>query len=570
MSSALSYYSSKNRASARQDNTRNEISRSSAYIIDTGGSYGKTTSYTPSYDRNKRESSYTDSSRMGRTRFRDSSVDFSARPSRRSSSLELSAPVKLRTRDISTDIGSSRRDYTNGISSSNGYSTRTTRPKTTNFEDEHSDEYKKIMSDSDKFLTMSKYAKKDKETSEVNGMMEEERRSKAYSKIMNQQSVTSLETDCARSTMTDIFMNTDGFSAKTVQAINKEMLYKEDKGPKNYSWRKDMESYEDNLEKVHNHKKHVRDATKATRDVGFKDTNSKIRNYDRECRRDVESVPVRPTGIVINTKPISQTTSYSSTAERNNNSSYSTNSVAASRPESTADNTEIKRGSWRKDMEKYEDKICKKTYQSDTKIDASRNVSSSAGDSQPKTYSWQKTNNISVDKIDNGSTKTDKSAHVTPTWKTAETVKKVEIAEAIPEKKVSALKKSETVKVEETKPEKLVPSWKKQEPVKNVETKLPEPEKKTEHEKQIPKWKKPESVIKDNSRPEEQIKQTQNVKKVETVQIQKTVEPERKEEMEKTVPKWKKTEPVKKEEPKAAEPDKPVPKWKKPESIKKR
>jgi len=460
--------------------------------------------------------------------------------SRRSSSLELSAPVKLRTRDISTDIGSSRRDYTNGISSSNGYSTRTTRPKTTNFEDEHSDEYKKIMSDSDKFLTMSKYAKKDKETSEVNGMMEEERRSKAYSKIMNQQSVTSLETDCARSTMTDIFMNTDGFSAKTVQAINKEMLYKEDKGPKNYSWRKDMESYEDNLEKVHNHKKHVRDATKATRDVGFKDTNSKIRNYDRECRRDVESVPVRPTGIVINTKPISQTTSYSSTAERNNNSSYSTNSVVTSRPESTADNTEIKRGSWRKDMEKYEDKICKKTYQSDTKIDASRNVSSSAGDSQPKTYSWQKTNNISVDKIDNGSTKTDKSAHVTPTWKTAETVKKVEIAEAIPEKKVSALKKSETVKVEETKPEKPVPSWKKQEPVKNVETKLPEPEKKTEHEKQIPKWKKPESVSKDNSRPEEQIKQTQNVKKVETVQIQKTVEPERKEEMEKTVPKWKK------------------------------
>jgi len=301
-----------------------------------------------------------------------------------------------------------------------------------------------------------------------------------------------------------------------------------------------MESYEDNLEKVHNHKKHVRDATKATRDVGFKDTNSKIRNYDRECRRDVESVPVRPTGIVINTKPISQTTSYSSTAERNNNSSYSTNSVVTSRPESTADNTEIKRGSWRKDMEKYEDKICKKTYQSDTKIDASRNVSSSAGDSQPKTYSWQKTNNISVDKIDNGSTKTDKSAHVTPTWKTAETVKKVEIAEAIPEKKVSALKKSETVKVEETKPEKPVPSWKKQEPVKNVETKLPEPEKKTEHEKQIPKWKKPESVIKDNSRPEEQIKQTQNVKKVETVQIQKTVEPERKEEMDKTVPKWKK------------------------------
>ena len=41
-----------------------------------------------------------------------------------------------------------------------------------------------------------------------------------------------------------------------------------------------MENYEDNLEKTANHKRNVREATKATRDVGFKDTDSKIRNYD--------------------------------------------------------------------------------------------------------------------------------------------------------------------------------------------------------------------------------------------------------------------------------------------------
>ena len=34
------------------------------------------------------------------------------------------------------------------------------------------------------------------------------------------------ETDSGRATLTDIFCNTNGFSAKTVQAIYKETLYK--------------------------------------------------------------------------------------------------------------------------------------------------------------------------------------------------------------------------------------------------------------------------------------------------------------------------------------------------------
>ena len=70
-----------------------------------------------------------------------------------------------------------------------------------------------------------------------------------------------------------------------------------------------MENYEDNLEKTAQHKRNVREATKATRDVGFKDTDSKIRNYDRECKRNVDSDTPKANGIIINTKPLTQTAS---------------------------------------------------------------------------------------------------------------------------------------------------------------------------------------------------------------------------------------------------------------------
>merc|ERR1711935_727860 len=112
----------------------------------------------------------------------------------------------------------------------------------------------------------------------VNGMLEEERRTKAYSKIMNQASTQVQEQDAYRSTMADIFSDTNGFSAKTLNAINKEMLYKDDKkDSKNYGWRKDMDQYETE------YKKTVRESTKATRDVAgsYKSTDSKIRDYDR-------------------------------------------------------------------------------------------------------------------------------------------------------------------------------------------------------------------------------------------------------------------------------------------------
>ncbi len=54
----------------------------------------------------------------------------------------------------------------------------------------------------------------------------------------------------------DIYSNTEKYETNLPQ---------EDKGPKNYSWRKEMESYEENLEKINSHKKVVHDSTKSAR-----------------------------------------------------------------------------------------------------------------------------------------------------------------------------------------------------------------------------------------------------------------------------------------------------------------
>ena len=75
MSSTLSYYASKNRASERLDNKRTEISRSSAYILDSTSASNR--SSFSSYGSNT-AANYGDS-RAGRSSYRDRSTDFSAR-----------------------------------------------------------------------------------------------------------------------------------------------------------------------------------------------------------------------------------------------------------------------------------------------------------------------------------------------------------------------------------------------------------------------------------------------------------------------------------------------------------
>merc|ERR1712038_1049255 len=427
--SATSYYATKQRVGARTERIRTEIDRSSAYILDSGNFSSSYTSSSYSSTLGRQNSFREDSTRVGRTRARDSSIDTSTRIRHRSGSMDFSAPVKMRTRDNdkparvgSLAAGEKSKyhsvDYSSYSKGTYTGNNRASRPVTTNYDnedDERSPEYKKIMGQTDLSLTVSKYAKKDNDSLKVDGMLEEERRSKAYSRIIGQASEKQQEKDAYRSTMCDLFADTKSFSAKTMQAINKECLYKEDKGPKNYGWRKDMESYEETLEQQEKHRRAVRDSTRATNDVKprYKDINAKLRDYDRECRRDVDSEePVRKVTVTISTPTLDRksyggssttngTTSYSngtssytngtssysnrSSSYSNGTSSYSngTSSYKSNREEEDTSASAPKRGSWRKDIEAYEEKL---TKNKPTPV-INRNVEPKEA---PRVYSWQK------------------------------------------------------------------------------------------------------------------------------------------------------------------------------------
>merc|ERR1711936_678594 len=594
--SATSYYATKQRVGARTERIRTEIDRSSAYILDSGNVSSSYTSPSYSSTLGRQNSFREDSTRVGRTRARDSSIDTSTRIRHRSGSMDFSAPVKMRTRDHSVDYSS----YSKGTYTGNN---RASRPVTSNYDnedDERSPEYEKIMGQTDLSLTVSKYAKKDNDSLKVDGMLEEERRSKAYSRIIGQASEKQQEKDAYRSTMCDLFADTKSFSAKTMQAINKECLYKEDKGPKNYGWRKDMESYEENLEVQEKHRRAVRDSTRATNDVKprYKDINAKLRDYDRECRRDVDSEePVRKVTVTIST-PTLDRKSYSGSSTTNGTTSYSngtssysngTSSYKSNREEEEETPVSApKRGSWRKDIEAYEEKL---TKNKPTPV-INRNVEVKEEPKEtPRVYSWQKsaaatstTSSSSVSSAAKSTTTTNYSAE-TDTVKVTATPTKVEEPKAnsgtSPTWKKPEPAKVEVPKSVETKP---TPSWKKPEPPK-VETKPVEPPavKKAEEVKETPKWKKPETKVeetkpaaaekKEEAKPETP-KAAPKWKKPEATTAKPAEEAkpaEKPAETPKATPKWKKSEPAaaKKEEAKPAEEAKPTPKWKKPETAKK-
>ena len=142
-----------------------------------------------------------------------------------------------------------------------------------------------------------------------------------------------------------------------------------------------MEAYEDNLEKMNEHKKNVRDSTKATRDV-YKSTDDKIRDYERESRRNVETdAPImrKKADIVTETKSIS-TPSY------NNYRSSSVIDTSYEEPK-----TESVRGNWRKDMAKFEENLSSK--KSETKASSYTAATSTATETG---YSWKKTTAASL------------------------------------------------------------------------------------------------------------------------------------------------------------------------------
>ena len=203
---------------------------------------------------------------------------------------------------------------------------------------------------------------------------------------------------------------------KELKKYTPDRQFQEDKGPKNYGWRKDMESYEETLEQQEKHRRAVRDSTRATNEVKprYKDINAKLRDYDRECRRDVDSEEsVRKVTVTISTPTLDRksyggssatngTTSYSNgtSSYSNGTSSYSNGSSSYSNSTSSYSNGTSsyksnreeeeetpKRGSWRKDIEAYEEKL---TKNKPTPV-INRNVEVKEEPKEPpRVYSWQK------------------------------------------------------------------------------------------------------------------------------------------------------------------------------------
>merc|ERR1711915_375067 len=269
------------------------------------------------------------------------------------------------------------------------------------------------------------------------------------------------------------------------------------------------------------------------------DTNAKIRDYDRGSKRTVDYDAPKTNGVVVDIKPISNGTNRYSTTEMtnitNNYTKPTTNGVTI-----TNDATETKRGSWRKDMEKYEDQLSKQKHQATTKIEASRNVIASSA----KTVSTS--SSIQSSSIQNSQTNTTTTGVTnTPSWKKPETTVKVQEQTSIKtENKYTSdvskttssysLTTSETKKDDKTvEPKSEISTMSQVSSIKSATTTAPlsskdsttATSKENEQEKQVPKWKKPEA-----SKTEEN----------------KTVSPPS--EPEKQVPKWKKPAATKKEE----------------------
>merc|ERR1711872_49615 len=488
------------------------------------------------------------SSRTGRTRTRDRSADFSAVKMRRSNSLELSAPVKPRIRDRSTDF------------SINGIERISSRPKTAIYDSKFdAKEYMELTGSADRYVTVQKYKNTN---TDIDNLVEEERRSKAYSKIINQSSSLQQEVDASRACMSDMFMNTGGFSTKTVAAIAKEVIYKEDKGPKNYNWRKEMSSYEEKLEVLNAHKKTVQESTRATRDA-YRSTNSKIRDYDLESRKTVESdrLMSKPA-----TTTISKDRNYTCDSTVPARKHYDTNHNMDD--DASHDYTEpaVKKGAWRKDLERYESELQLKKVEKENErkiSDYKKTWNAPSSDSIPYTTSHRsalpsQTQTNGITEIDSTLSTTcynytSNKSEVKPNnsapndepsknWRTYDSTTKSEVAQdqhkispppkkcnsvKIEEEYTSQLKKSEATMKDEPKVEtkKPTPSWKMTEPKKNEQTKdmtlilATEERKSEETPKPTPKWKKPEPKVKE----------------------------EPKEETPKPTPKWKKPEPKVKE-----------------------
>lgn len=145
--------------------------------------------------------------RLGRTKTRDQSADLYCKPSYRSSSIDLTSPktplLSSRPRERSMDISSST--LRSADFSINGLERYRSRPKYRENDDDHSEDYKRIISR----VNDANYITKDAEP-----MME--------------------------------YINKSDLSPKSINVINKESLNQlNDSKKKNYVWREEMKGMED-------------------------------------------------------------------------------------------------------------------------------------------------------------------------------------------------------------------------------------------------------------------------------------------------------------------------------------
>jgi hypothetical protein len=270
------------------------------------------------------------------------------RTSYRSSSADLSAP-SLRLRDRSVDFTSSTRSSDFSI---NGIERMRTRPKIAIRDDEErSQEYQNILAKAEKI--------KDKDINK--------------------------DLDMSKDQMSDIINNSD-LTTKTINAINKEVFNKTGKQEKkNYSWRKDMEGYEAEWEKLNAR------SNSRTRENLYKDKLMKTEDTFTKPKQNPNSTPrtvrieIKPT---YRAEDSGKITKMQPNHVGGNRSVYELNkkNVVNSLEEPKAP----KRGSWRKDIERYEEDLELKKLHKETqrKMDSYNSHSSSTNkDSERKSSS---------------------------------------------------------------------------------------------------------------------------------------------------------------------------------------
>jgi len=250
--SSVAVYSSRSRASERTRNIRNDMNRASAYILQndysTPSSYTSSKTYktpsTPTVKRRTRDSSL---GALGRSN-RDSSITRTSTYARESSmprykellntssTLTPNAPTSLIISTISNRHSIAIPTLDNGLGS------ETAKYKRENELKEIHNSFMKGFKDTNNKLSNEKTIIADDQG---------DRRSKAYAKIIGDQSSYSAEVDYQRHNYSDMYIETGKFSTRTLSAIknlDSAEIKQKRRDPGEYSWRKDMEQYEKSSE----------------------------------------------------------------------------------------------------------------------------------------------------------------------------------------------------------------------------------------------------------------------------------------------------------------------------------